>query len=334
VDYCLKEGILSMQEVVLRRPSLIKAPDPSLRYLELQITKNCNLRCRHCYIGDEWREGQKRVKADELSPGLIRTILHEFEEMQGLRVLISGGEPLLHAQFNEINDMLPEFFVRKVLITNGLLLTEDMLSGLNVQEIQVSIDGLEHAHDSLRGRGTFRSAMTGIRRALDAGFQVSVSTMAHRENLKDFDGLEKLFKEIGIKDWTVDVPCITGRLTQHPEFQIGPEAGGKYLRYGFGEGFHAGSSGFACGTHLMAVTADGKAAKCTFFSENPAGRIEEGLKENWQKIEPVRLDMLSCDCTYLSECRGGCRYRALLLGDPHGKDFYKCHSYDILCADK
>jgi len=199
VDYCLKEAILSMQKVVLRRPSLIKAPEPSLRYLELQITKNCNLRCRHCYIGDERGKGKKRAKADELSPGLIRTILHEFEEMQGLRVLISGGEPLLHAQFKEINDMLAEHFVRKVLITNGLLLTEDMLSGLNVQEIQVSIDGLEHAHDSLRGRRTFRSAMNGIRRALDAGFQVSVSTMVHRGNLKDFDGLEKLLKRSVLK---------------------------------------------------------------------------------------------------------------------------------------
>jgi radical SAM protein with 4Fe4S-binding SPASM domain len=321
-----------VEKIFLQRPAPTKAPSPSLRYLELQITKNCNLTCRHCYIGG--KEGGDRGGTDELSLGLIRAILHQFEEMQGLRVLISGGEPLLHSQFKEINDILPEFFIRKVLITNGLLLTTDMLAGLNVHEIQVSIDGLGHAHDSLRGKGTFRSSMNGIRKALQAGYQVSVSTMVHRKNLNDFDKMKDLFERLGVKDWTVDVPCITGRLKHHPEFQISPEVGGKYLRYGFGEGLHAGTPGFACGTHLMAVTADGKAAKCTFFHDKAVGSIEEGLRENWQRIEPISLSTLSCDCFHLSECRGGCRYRALLLGDELGKDYYKCHSYDILDAEE
>jgi radical SAM protein with 4Fe4S-binding SPASM domain len=334
LDYCLKEGILSIEKALLNRPALIQAPVPSLRYLELQVTKNCNLRCRHCYIGDSKRGRPRVAKKDELSLDQIIAILREFEEMQGLRVLISGGEPLLHSHFDAINRVLPEFFVRKTLITNGLLLTADILSSLHVHEIQVSIDGLEHGHDSLRGKGTFRPAIASVKRALDAGFQVSVSTMVHGANLKDFQGMEELFKGLGIKDWTVDVPCITGRLREHPEFQISPDVGGKYLRYGFGEGLHAGTSGFGCGAHLMAVTADGKTAKCTFFADRVAGTIEDSLRKSWQKIEPVRLDALSCNCSHLNECRGGCRYRALLLGDEYGKDYYKCHSYGILNSDE
>ncbi len=50
IDYCLKEGILTADMVYAKRPPLIKSPEPSLRYLELQITNKCNLRCRHCYI--------------------------------------------------------------------------------------------------------------------------------------------------------------------------------------------------------------------------------------------------------------------------------------------
>ena len=334
VDYCLKEGILSERKVSLKRPPLIKAPEPSLRYLELQITKNCNLKCRHCYIGDQDRERGRGGEKDELSLDQIRALLREFEAMQGLRVLISGGEPLMHSQFEKINEMLPEFFIRKILMTNGLLLTKIILPALNVHEIQVSIDGLEHAHDSLRGKGIFRSAIETVRRSLDAGFQCSVSTMVHGKNLEDFDGMEKLFKGLGIKDWTVDVPCITGRLKEHPEFQISPAVGGKYLRYGYGEGLHSGTSGLACGAHLMAVMADGKIAKCTFYADRAVGSIKDGLRESWQKIEPVRIETLTCDCHYLNECRGGCRYRAVLLGDELGKDFYKCHSYDILGADK
>ena len=54
-----------------------------------------------------------------------------------------------------------------------------MLKNLNVHEIQISIDGLEDAHDSLRGKGTFRIAIRSIELATESGFEVSVSTMVH-----------------------------------------------------------------------------------------------------------------------------------------------------------
>ena len=267
---------------------------------------------------------------NELSIKQIKNILKEFEEMQGLRVLITGGEPLTHSRFKEINDMFPEFFLRKVLFTNGLLLNKKLLEKLNVEEIQVSIDGLENAHDSLRGKGTFRSAIKAVNRAIGSGFEVSISTMVHPGNLEDFDKMERLFKDIGIKDWTVDVPCITGRLQDNSKFQISPQTGGKYLGYGYGEGLHSGAPGFACGLHLMAVMADGRVSKCTFYSDSAVGRIEDSLRKCWQRIKPIRLDELKCECDYIESCRGGCRYRAMLLGDPFGRDLYKCNLYDIM----
>jgi radical SAM protein with 4Fe4S-binding SPASM domain len=321
IDYCLKEGMLTTDMLYAERPPLIKSPEPSLRYLELQITNKCNLRCRHCYIGNGG--------TDELSVKQIKETLKEFEQMQGLRVLITGGEPLLHSKFEEMNEMLPQFSVRKVLFTNGLLLKE-RIKKLNVEEIQVSIDGLEDAHDSLRGKGTFKEAMKAVNLSLDYGFHVSIATMVHPGNLDDFEEMERLFKDMGIKEWTVDVPCITGRLKENREFQIRPEEGGKYLRYGYGGGLHASASGFACGLHLMAVMADGKVAKCTFYSDNPAGRVEEGLRTCWQRIKPIRLDELKCDCEYIDSCRGGCRYRAQLFGNPLGKDFDRCALYGII----
>ena len=321
IDYCLKEGMLTIDMVYAERPTLIKSPEPSLRYLELQITNKCNLRCRHCYIGNGG--------TDELSVKQIKETLKEFEQMQGLRVLITGGEPLLHSKFEEVNEMLPQFSVRKVLFTNGLLLKE-RIKKLNVEEIQVSIDGLEDAHDSLRGKGTFKEAIKAVNLSLDYGFHVSIATMVHPGNLDDFEEMERLFKDMGIREWTVDVPCITGRLKENREFQIRPEEGGKYLRYGYGGGIHTSASGFACGLHLMAVMADGKVAKCTFYSDNPAGRVEEGLRTCWQRIKPIRLDELKCDCEYVESCRGGCRYRAQLFGNPLGKDFDRCALYGII----
>ena len=82
-DYCLEEGLLTTERVAVVRPALKQAPVPSHRYLELQITNACNLRCKHCYIGD--------ADHHELTPKQVVDILREFEEMQGLRVLLTGG---------------------------------------------------------------------------------------------------------------------------------------------------------------------------------------------------------------------------------------------------
>lgn len=322
VDYCIHEKILAANAVHLKRPTLRKSPKPSLRYLELQITDKCNLRCRHCYIGD--------TGDHELSTALVKNVLAEFEELQGLRVLITGGEPLLHSCFDEINRMLPEFFIRKILFTNGLVLNENILKKLNVHEIQVSIDGLEDAHDSLRGKNSYTRTLDAVKHALDYGFDVSVSTMIHAKNLADFPEMENILKGLGIKEWTVDIPCTAGRFAANKDCHISPSEGGKYLGYGYGGGLHAGASGYGCGLHLMAVTADGKCAKCTFYSEKPLGLVTDSLLKCWEKNRPVKLEDLTCDCEHIESCRGGCRYRAEVSGNPSGKDFYRCAFYDIL----
>jgi radical SAM protein with 4Fe4S-binding SPASM domain len=322
IRYCLEEGILTTDAVSAKRPLLARSRIPSLRYLELQITDKCNLRCRHCYIG----EG----RGDELTVEQVRNTLREFEEMQGLRVLITGGEPLLHSGFGEINDMLPEFFVRKVLFTNGFLVNRKVLEGLNVDEIQVSIDGLQPAHDALRGSGGFARAISAVEAAAEAGLAVSVSTMVHAGDLGDFDEMEKLIRSLGVKEWTVDVPCVAGRLEKSVGVYVAPEQGGKCLAYGYGGGMHGGSSGYACGPHLISVSSAGAVSRCTFYSGRAAGKIGEGLKECWKRIKPVKLADLKCDCVKLEECRGGCRFRAELLGDPLGQDLYRCYLYDIM----
>jgi radical SAM protein with 4Fe4S-binding SPASM domain len=322
IDYCREEGIIVEADPGVRRPSVNDSPAPSLRYLELQITRRCNLRCRHCYIGPP--------EDSELKPEDIKGILREFESLQGLRVIITGGEPLVHRDFQPINDLLPHYAVRKILVTNGTLITEKLLHDLNVNEVQVSIDGFKAAHEALRGHGTFARSMHAIEQATGAGFDVSVSTMVHSDNLDDFPELEETFRSMGVKDWTVDIPCPEGNLKENPSLSLSPEKAGRYLEYGWGEGLHGGGQGHACGLHLMSVMADGNCARCAFYSEKPVGHISEGLLHCWQKLKPIRLEALKCDCDVIEACRGGCRYRASLLGDPYGKDLYRCKYFDKL----
>src|SRR4030043_471418 len=316
IDYCIKEGLLTKKRIPAKQPPLMK----SVRL----ATEG-----RHRGVKED-KKGFSEKNLNELSVKQIKIILKEFEQMQGLRVLITGGEPLLHSKFEEINEMLPRFLLSKVLFTNGFFLDEKRIKKLNVDEIQISIDGLEDAHDSLRGKGTYRLAMKAVKNALDRGFHVSIATMVHPANLKDFNKMERLFKGMGIREWAVDVPCITGRLEENMEFQMRPESGGRYLKYGYGSGLHNANPGFACGLHLMSILADGKVAKCTFYADNAVGRVEEGLKTCWERIKPIRLDELQCDCEYIESCRGGCRYRAGLFGNPLGKDPYRCALYEVI----
>lgn len=324
IDYCLSEGLLTIDPPHCSRPVASPSPAPSLRYLELQITTVCNLKCRHCYISG----GQNH----ELPPKQLRRILKEFEDMQGLRVMITGGEPLLHSRFDEINDMLPEFALRKVLFTNGTLLTDQIIRKLNVHEVQVSIDGLGASHDAVRGNGMFDRAIDAVRRSRYAGLDVSIATMVLSRNTADFAQMERMFREMGVKEWTVDVPCITGRLLQNRRLLPKPEQAGRYLSYGYGGGVHQSGMGYGCGLHLMAVAADGKAAKCSFYADegHAVGTIGEGLRACWAKVKPVRLSSLTCDCDYLEVCRGGCRYRAELQNGVGGKDVYRCAMYGVL----
>ncbi|MDH4163690.1 MAG: radical SAM protein [Nitrospirota bacterium] len=322
IDYCLEEGLLTRDRADIARPLLTPSPEPSLRYLELQITDRCNLRCGHCYLGD----GGNR----DMPVALVRKVLREFEEMQGLRVLLTGGEPLLHSRFDEINEMLADFFLRRVLFTNGVLMTPERLKRLKVHELQVSIDGMRSAHDRLRGPGNWDRSMETLRQAQDAGFDISVSTMVTSLNLGDFDAMESLFRSLGVREWTVDAPCPSGRLRENADLLVSPETGGTFLGYGYGGGMHAPAAGYGCGVHLMAVFPDGKAAKCTFYGDRPVGTVEDGLRTCWELVRPVKLEDLECSCEYRDVCRGGCRFRAEQDGNPAARDPYRCSLYGVI----
>lgn len=322
VDFCIDENILRLSDRPEPRALRLRpAPVPELKYLELQITSRCNLACRHCYLGP--------ARDTNLPLGSIKKILTELEWIQGLRVLISGGEPLLHPDFAEINTMLPDFGLRKVLLSNATLITGPIARDLNVDEVQVSLDGLEKGHDSLRGKGAFRRAVRGVEALKKNGIALSVATIVHAQNTGEFDALRDFLISLGVLEWLVDVPCPTGRLADNADLNLPAAEAAEFLEYGFGGSLHEGSAGLTCGANLMAITADGHGCKCGYYADRPLGRIDEGLETLWRRLEKPPISSLSCSCRHLEACRGGCRYRAELAGDPAGPDPVKCRAFDV-----
>ncbi len=323
IRFCLDQNLISFSETpVWRKVALNPSPVPSLRYLELQMTNRCNLQCRHCYVG----EGSQQ----DLSMKQIEAVLGQFEEIQGLRLLLSGGEPLLHPHFWEVNGVVRDFGFRSVLLSNGTLISKEVAAKLRIHEVQISLDGMEEGHESLRGKGTFKKTIAAIDHLQEAGIRVSVATMIHRRNLSEFDRLSHLLQSKNIEEWNVDVPCVEGRLKENRDLQVSPSEGGRFLGYGFGGGFHGSAENSTCGAHLCGIMVNGTICKCGLFGQEPVGSIEEGLRACWVRIPRIALKDLACKCKAIEECRGGCRYRAKIQNDLYQPDLFQCYAREVL----
>jgi radical SAM protein with 4Fe4S-binding SPASM domain len=327
IGFMLDEGILLMKDGdECRNVKIPNSPIPSLRYLLLNITDRCNLVCKHCYLGNPGNM--------EIDKGIFEKAVSQFEEMGGLKLMISGGEPLLHSQFWELMEILPSYELRVVVLSNGTHFDESAAKKISnyVNEVQISIDGLQ-SHDLFRGKGSFEKAMRGINNLKMFNVPVSIATMVHKFNATEFDKMQELFSGMEVISWSVDVPCITGRLSQNKDFSLEIKEAAAYLKYGFGSGAHEGSGNYTCGSHLCAVSPDGSVSKCGFFEDEPVGTVDD-LRYAWEELcrkYLFPLDKLECcECELIHDCRGGCRFRAKQYKGILAPDPLMCHANGIL----
>lgn len=316
LSYADSEGLLEYSETPSPRSlsTIPSSPSPSLRYLELLLTFRCNLRCRHCYLGEP--------QTVDLAPEYLDLLLPEFDEMQGLRLLLSGGEPLLYPHWSKLASLLPGRGFRIVLLTNGRQLEASLLADLPVHEVQVSLDGLTHGHEAMRGAGSFLRALAAARLVKECGKDLSIATMVHPGNLAELAGLSEVVRELGAREWSLEAPAPIGRWTENAGLPADDERLSQLLSLGFGGSYHGGAEGTACGRHLAAVLPDGRVCSCGFYADQPLGHLAEGLREVWSRKKVALLSELEwCrDCPAVQECGGGCRYRAV----PGGPDPLAC----------
>jgi MoaA/NifB/PqqE/SkfB family radical SAM enzyme len=100
--------------------------------------RRCNLACTYC---NEYDDFSKPVPLD--------TMVHRLELLGRLKtgvITISGGEPLLHPQLDEIIRSIRQNATLSGLITNGYLLTAERVQRLNdagLDYLQISIDNVK-----------------------------------------------------------------------------------------------------------------------------------------------------------------------------------------------
>jgi len=311
---------------------------PYLKNLMINITEKCNLTCKHCYITDKNPIDSPFDK--------LKEIIKDFYELQGVKLVLTGGEPLLYSHLKELLLYLKDIPLIKVLLSNGVLIKKspeliDLLRD-NYFEVFVSIDGLERTHNDFRDANCFQDSIEGIKTLLKEGITVSVNTMVHKQNLNEFDEMFKLFKSLGnIINWSIDIPTFdkTTPKSIREKYEISTKEGGEVLRdYGWGEYHSSESYDFACGPNIMAIDVLGVVTKCGFFYDENVGNVFDlGLKKSWELLQKNlnwRISELNCyelNCEFLEACRGGCRYRAYqATGNICGIDSYKCAQFGKL----
>jgi len=91
---------------------------------QVELTSQCNMRCKHCYNASGDRA------PDDLSPAEWDGVLDQIAGIEPFQFIISGGEPLLLGErLFSIMDRLLNGTTRFVLITNGWLATSRTWSG-------------------------------------------------------------------------------------------------------------------------------------------------------------------------------------------------------------
>jgi len=162
------------------------------------VTYRCNARC---YMCNTWKYPSKAD--DELSPGLL-------EKLPKLDFCnITGGEPFLRSDIEEILKVLRKKTKRIVISTNGFF-TERILQVITKYRdtgIRISIEGLQKANDELRGiKSGFDHALRTLlelNRAgvSDIGFGITVSD----RNARDMIELYQLAKAMNLEFATATV---------------------------------------------------------------------------------------------------------------------------------
>ena len=200
-----------------REVACAEAPDDLIRFssevkpvVMWNITRECNLSCKHCYMDarsphpDEWT----------LEEGI--RFIDEMARLEMPMLIITGGEPLMSKNLFPFAFHAKEKGVRMVISTNGTLITPEvavLLAEADIRYVGVSVDAATaEMHDAFRGvTGAFDRAMEGIQNAQDAGLKTGLRITIQKENWQEVPKLLDLCVEKGIPRFCLYHLVPTGR---------------------------------------------------------------------------------------------------------------------------
>ncbi|MDD4055169.1 MAG: radical SAM protein [Bacteroides sp.] len=168
-------------------------------HMMLELTYNCNLKCKHCYNDS----GLK--KADNIPLNDYLKIIQELKNKGVRGVELTGGEPLCHPDFKSIFKECAESFETVAVLTNGYALDEKIaeLIGEYKQKVivQVDLDGSSaEVHDYIRGvHGSFEKAKSAIKYLAQRNIKTRAAMSVLPNSIFDIENTLLLAKELGAR---------------------------------------------------------------------------------------------------------------------------------------
>jgi len=163
--------------------------------LVLELTYRCNERCRHCYLPEH-------RSASELSLDEIDSLLHDFCDLGGCSVALTGGEILTRADILDVLALVGRSRLVPSLASNLLLLDESTLGAMVAlcpRSVGCSIySARPDLHDAVtRVPGSLNKSLRSIERLREAGISVVMKTPILKATAPHWREVEELADRLG-----------------------------------------------------------------------------------------------------------------------------------------
>jgi pyrroloquinoline quinone biosynthesis protein E len=159
-------------------------PIPNPFTLIAELSYRCPLRCPYC--SNPVAIGSERYR-DELTTEEWIRVVGEAAALGVVQLGLSGGEPLLRRDLEEIVSAARSGGLYSTLVTAGTLLTEqraETLRAAGLDHVQVSIqDSDTEESDRLAGARSFAKKLEAARVSKALGFPLTLNFVLHRQNL-------------------------------------------------------------------------------------------------------------------------------------------------------
>lgn len=171
-------------------------------FIEL-TAKNCNLRCKNCYIDFPLTKSVK----DFISLDTVKKALSDTKEEPIECIYLTGAEPMTHPDFNQILRMCLKRS-NVCIFTNGTFINEKKVRFLKRVEdestneiiFKLSIDHYnELKNDETRTRGSYRTTLYAIKNLVKYGFNpiLSITNYYNEDKNTLIDEFKKVCQNIG-----------------------------------------------------------------------------------------------------------------------------------------
>ena len=185
-----------MTTVEKARGIILRSLTPNRPYhAQWMLTRRCNYRCRGCNV---WQEQDTK----ELSTREVKKGLDVLKELGVVEVVLSGGNPLLREDIDEIIDYCSHLFITTV-YDNGSMADQKIDALRHADLVAISIDSLDaRKNDYIRGvPGALKKAMHAVEKLKEEGICVGVAPTISQLNLYEIIDITNHFLAKKIPVW-------------------------------------------------------------------------------------------------------------------------------------